>query len=219
MGDVKLIRYEAARNALAEAQSVDEVKGIRDKMMAMQIYAVQAKDLSLINAATELRLRAEIRGGELLKEMAEKSERAGSSDTLLRGRAERPRETPTLKDLGVTKSQSSRWQQLAALTPAEQDERIANAKVKASAAIENAGRPKPAKPERATPAKSPAKRAHMSQIDLCTLDVRDRVLKAMDALQPEQWPELFVELRDELEHLESAAERRRKDEAGWSPIA
>jgi hypothetical protein len=92
-------------------------------------------DRELIEHATEIRMRAEIRAGELLREM-EKNKGARSQ---LKGgvpvgdRAPKPpRDTvPTLKDLGVTKSQSSRWQKVAALPKDEQEEKIADTKRKA----------------------------------------------------------------------------------------
>lgn len=124
-----LIRYDAAKRALAEAHRVDEVKSIRDQAVAMQAYAQQAKDTSLITQATEIRMRAERRAGELLRDMAERNERASSKDTLARGRKLQPREAPKLSDLGINKTQSSRWQRLAALPPEDFEHNVRRASV------------------------------------------------------------------------------------------
>lgn len=149
----QLARYDAARQALAEASRIDEVKDIRDKAMAMKLYAQQAKDRELIELATEIRLRAERRAGEMLKEMAKNKGTRGDGRPSLGGRKQTPPkdETPSLANIGITKQQSSRWQKLANMPDQKFEEKVGMVKDKAVAAVT-------VKPERATKKKAAKKK-------------------------------------------------------------
>jgi hypothetical protein len=108
-----LVRFEAAKRALAEARTIDEVKQIRDKAEALRLYVKQQGDsLEMQNDIAEIKLRAERRAGELLAEMGENEQRQRrGGDRKSKLHDETLIEPPTLSDLGITKSQSSRWQQ------------------------------------------------------------------------------------------------------------
>ncbi|MGO9121233.1 MAG: DNA-methyltransferase [Desulfomonilaceae bacterium] len=118
-----LIHFNRARRELELATTVDEVKQVRDRAEAMRVYARQAQySLEMQNMCAEIKLRAERKLGELLRE-SEIS--ANSIQNLLRGRGVRPRgSTPTLSDLGISKSQSSRWQLISTLSSEEFEDRI-----------------------------------------------------------------------------------------------
>jgi hypothetical protein len=118
-----LVRYEAARHALAEAHRIDEVKDIRDKAEAMAAYARQAKDTELIQYATEIKVRAERRCGELLAQTA-KNTGVRVSGRMVVERSDRH----TLAEMGITKDQSSRYQQLAAMPDEHFETAVATAK-------------------------------------------------------------------------------------------
>ena len=128
-----LVKYDAARQALAEAHRVDEAKDMRTKAMMWEAYAYQAKDNALLQFAREIKLRAERRAGELLREMEKTGQRQR------RGVSDRKKvisitnditPAPTLKDLGITKDQSSEWQKLANLPAQEFEQCITDARAR-----------------------------------------------------------------------------------------
>ena len=118
---MQLIRYDAACRALAEAKAVDEVKDWRDKAQAIQAYARQAKNKQLEVDAAEIRIRAERRLGQILKDSAETGERATASD----GRPEKASTAPRLSDMGISYDLSSRAQQIASIPDDEFEQTLA----------------------------------------------------------------------------------------------
>jgi DNA N-6-adenine-methyltransferase Dam len=128
-----LSRYEAARRALAEAHRVDEVKQVRNLAIALQEYAKQANDTVLLKQATEIRLRAERRWGEIYG-ISQKAEGTRGDTSVLSGGVDRTppeeSETPTLKEMGVTKTQSAKWQKLAELPEEKFEIRVEHAKAR-----------------------------------------------------------------------------------------
>lgn len=68
MSDASLVLLDEARARLAKVASVDDAKKIRDQAAAMEHYARQQKGaLDAANKASEIKVRAERRIGELLK--------------------------------------------------------------------------------------------------------------------------------------------------------
>jgi N6-adenosine-specific RNA methylase IME4 len=124
-GATELVRYEAACRALAEARSVDEVKDIRDRAMAMRLYAKQAKNKDLEADAFELRVRAERRLGEMIAEQKATYGLATGGQPYQRkstGSAAAPvaaPPAPTLAETGIDKKLSARAQKLNAIPPAK----------------------------------------------------------------------------------------------------
>jgi hypothetical protein len=107
-----LLRYDIARQAIAEAVSFDEVRDWEDKAAAVKEYGRRINDRSMIINALEIQARARRRRGELLIQLKELGQLAeGRKKTL--GAGDIPR--TTLKELDITKDESSRDQKIAAI--------------------------------------------------------------------------------------------------------
>lgn len=104
----KMLCLESACNLIAEARNLDEVKGIRDLASAA---ALLAKERSLSRQvaldALEIKLRAERRMGEMLREVVAPKGRPGKmydDSTFI-----------SLADVGLSRNDSSRFQRLASI--------------------------------------------------------------------------------------------------------
>lgn len=119
----QLFRYDAACRAVAEAHSVDEVKSVRDKAIAMKEYARQAKNKQLEIEASEIRFRAERRLGEMMLEQPKATGTRGqlkgrdASGGFIRNPPEEIR--VSLEKAGIDKNLAQRARQYAALPQAK----------------------------------------------------------------------------------------------------
>jgi N6-adenosine-specific RNA methylase IME4 len=131
-----------AIRSLAEAVKVDEVKEIRDKALALAVYAQQAKDRALEINAAEIRARAERRAGVML-DVSVNLERGrppvnGNAGLPLRNENSLDNGNPELPlseggrtflaDLGISKKESSDWQKIAKMAEDEFEDALSTAR-------------------------------------------------------------------------------------------
>jgi hypothetical protein len=97
-----LITIDAALQALASATTPDELITLANQAEALRVYVKRAK-LGLIaqNRCAEIRLRADRKGGGILKTIPR-----------LRGRPKRENSLPSLSDLNVSPGRSHRMQRI-----------------------------------------------------------------------------------------------------------
>ena len=109
--DGTLIQFDKMRTAIATASTVDEVKGIVDKTEVFRIVAKKAgASLEVVNQVVELKIWAERRAGEMLRDM--EKHRGGRPQ---KNQSHDDTGYAVLSDLNITKSQSARWQQIAGI--------------------------------------------------------------------------------------------------------
>lgn len=105
-----LALYDGMCRAIDAAHAVDEVKDIRDRALAFQIYARQANNIDAERRAAQIRLRAEHRTGELDKQreknLGGRPHKTGSGEEPV---SDGP---PTLRDMGISKRQAHDWRKL-----------------------------------------------------------------------------------------------------------
>src|SRR5262245_53703443 len=94
-----LVRYDAMCRAIEAAHEVDEVKDIKDKARAIEVYARQAKNTTAEAQACRIRLRAKRRMGELTAQM-EKAKTGPKSE--LSPACGKISKTQTLAKIGLT---------------------------------------------------------------------------------------------------------------------
>jgi len=116
-----LVKWDKAKQAIIEAHSVDELRKIRDKAEAYR-YALKlaGEAPEVVRKAEEIKVRAERRAGELLRENPPKEGRPKklSTDAIV---------SPTLLELGVTPDESHRWQRIAEIPEERFEQYIASA--------------------------------------------------------------------------------------------
>lgn len=123
-----LLRYDAARQAVAEAKTVDEVRGWIDKAAAVREYGRRIKDRQMELDALEIRQQAKRRRGELIVAMK-------ADGRLYEGKRKlsSPADSLTLEDMGISRDESSEEQALAAIDGGSYERLLARCRAYAEA--------------------------------------------------------------------------------------
>jgi len=109
--NTSLIRYDAARMALAECARIDDAADIRDKAAALAAYARQRDDKDMECWVREIHLRACVRIGELVRELDKAP--SGLASEVTSDRSEITPKAQALAEAGIPQSTAYDYQALA----------------------------------------------------------------------------------------------------------
>jgi hypothetical protein len=112
----ELVKYDAMCRAIDAAYEVDEAKGIRDKAIALEVYARQAHNTEAERRACEIRLRAERKAGAISAKLEKAQGKRADRLPPTMGRSSK---ADQLRKAGVSPKQAEQWEKLAAV-PTEQ---------------------------------------------------------------------------------------------------
>jgi hypothetical protein len=132
---LELIRYDAMCRAIAECAAVDEAKEIRDKALALEAYYRQARNKEAERDALNVRLRAERRAGEILKELARATPQTANPTGLPTPQTGERVKTPyaeALEKNAISTQSASRFQRLADIPQPEFEAALADPETKPS---------------------------------------------------------------------------------------
>lgn len=120
-----LAKLDKATRMLAEAKTLDEVKNIMDVAEAARTYARAAKlGLEAQNNATEIKLRAERKAGEMLKQL--ERGKPGVKNELHSTLECNSEYREVLEDQAIPNTTAHRWQTVAAIPKETFERHIAN---------------------------------------------------------------------------------------------
>ena len=130
----ELVRWDKMKSAVAECHSDDEIAQIRNQAEAYRYALRQAKESpEVIKKAEEIKLRAERRAGELLKEDIGISK---GSNQMSNGTTSKN----TLNNMGISRDQSSKWQKIASIPEEKFENYIEVEKELSTAGVLRAGK-------------------------------------------------------------------------------
>lgn len=131
----EIVRYDAMCQAIAACHSVDEVAEMHNKALALEVYARQAMNVEAERKATEIRLRAERKAGQMMRELKRAPTAAGGDTREKRPEAagngghpppQKSTYAETIDRVGIAPRTARRWQVLADVPEAEFEQHLAD---------------------------------------------------------------------------------------------
>lgn len=137
MSDFTLTKYDRMREAIVQARTVDDVKGIVDKAEALRHYLKQVgESQENQNMIAEIKIRAERQGGKLLAKLPKAQ---GKRTDLTSSMPEEVSRAKVIRSAGLSVGTANRWEKESAIPEEVFEQHIAETLAKPDGELTSAG--------------------------------------------------------------------------------